>query len=138
MTKIIPYLTFNGNCREAMNFYRECVGGKLDLTTVGESPMAEQMPEAMKESILHARLRKDELVLLGSDMVSEKGLNRGNCLSIMLEFETEAKMRRCYDKLAEGGQHEYPIENTFWAGLFGSLTDRYGNHWLLHYGKDAQ
>lgn len=119
-----------------MRFYRECLGGELDLITVGESPMADQMPKEMKDSILHASLRKGDLALLGSDMVSEEGLNRGNGLSIMLDCKSEAEMRRFYDKLAEGGQPEYPIENTFWAGLFGSLTDRYGNHWLLNFDRN--
>ena len=121
MTKIIPYLTFSGNCREAMTFYQECLGGELDLITVGESPMADQMPTEMKDSILHANLRKGDLALLGSDMVSEEGLDRGNGLSIMLDCESEAEMRRYYDKLAEGGQREYPIENTFWAGALSAV-----------------
>ncbi len=138
MAKITSYLTFNGNCREAMTFYQECLGGELNLMTVGESPMADHMPKDMKDSILHANLRKGDLALLGSDMVSEEGLNRGNGLSIMLDCESEADMRHYYDKLAEGGQHEYPIESTFWAGLFGSLNDQYGNHWLLNYNKEAQ
>lgn len=54
MTQINSYLTFNGNCREAMTFYQECLGGELFMQTIGESPMAEQMPLPMKESILHA------------------------------------------------------------------------------------
>lgn len=92
----------------------------------------------MKDCILHANLRKGDLALLGSDMLSEEGLDRGNGLSILLDCEREAELRRFYDKLAEGGQREYPIESTFWAGLFGSLTDRYGNHWLLNHNKEAQ
>ena len=61
MTQINSYLTFNGNCREAMTFYQECLGGELFMQTIGESPMAEQMPLPMKESILHATLTKGAL-----------------------------------------------------------------------------
>ena len=71
MKQINSYLTFNGNCREAMNFYKECLGGKLNLQTIGESPMADKMPATMKHSILHSELRKGNVVLMGSDMVSE-------------------------------------------------------------------
>ena len=71
MTQINSYLTFNGNCREAMNFYKECLGGELVLQTIGDSPLSEKMPAKMKDSILHSTLTKDNLVLLGSDMVDE-------------------------------------------------------------------
>jgi PhnB protein len=133
--KITSYLTFSGNCREAMTFYRECLGGELDLMTIGESPMANQMPQEMKECILHASLRKGGLTLTGSDMVGEQGLNRGNTISLMLDCESEEEIRSRYHKLAAGGNPTHPLENTFWGALFGSLTDRYGNYWLLHFGQ---
>ncbi len=133
--KIISYLTFNGNCREAMTFYQESLGGALDLMTIGESPMAARMPQEMKDCILHASLQKDNLTLTGSDMVGEQGLNRGNAVSLMLNCESEAEIRSSYDKLAADGNANHPLENTFWGALFGSLTDKYGNHWLLHFGR---
>ena len=51
MTQINAYLTFNGNCREAMNFYKEVLDGDLALQTIGESPMADKMPQKMKDCI---------------------------------------------------------------------------------------
>src|SRR4051812_4844096 len=77
MKRINSYLTFNGNCRNAMSFYRDCLGGELVLQTIGESPLADQLPETMKRCILHSALTNEALVLLGSDMVSESGLVRG-------------------------------------------------------------
>ena len=136
MTKITSYLTFSGNCREAMHFYQECLDGELDLMTVGESPMADQMPKEMKNSILHATLQKGDLTLTGSDMVGGQGLSQGNGVSLMLDCESEAEIKGCYEKLATGGQPTHPIENTFWGALFGGLTDQYGNHWLLHFNKN--
>lgn len=136
MTQINSYLTFNGNCREAMNFYKECLGGELFLQTIGESPMSDKMPSKMKESILHSTLTKDALVLMGSDMVGEQGLIKGNAVSLVLNCSSEEEVKTCYDNLSNGGKATHPLENTFWGALFGGLTDKYGNHWLLNYNKE--
>ena len=129
------YLTFNGNCREAMEFYRNCLGGQLTLQTVGDSPLCNQIPAQMKESILHASLVKDQLVLMGTDMVGEEGLKRGNTVSLMLDCCSEEEIRTCYDKLADGGVTTHPLHTSFWGALFGNLVDRFGNQWLLHFDK---
>ena len=141
MTKLNSYLTFNGNCREAMNFYKYCLGGELSIQTIGESPLSGKMPAAMKESIVHAALIRDGVVIMASDMVCEKGLIRGNAVSLMLDCSNEEEIRTCYEKLAEGGQATHPLHISFWGALFGDLTDKYGNQWLLHFdsrlaGKD--
>ncbi len=134
-TQINSYLTFSGNCREAMTFYKDCLGGELSLQTIGESPIADKMPPQMKESILHADLTKEGLVLMASDMCDEKGLIKGNSVSLMLNCSSEEEIRTCYANLAKGGQATHPLENTFWGALFGSLTDKFGNHWLLNFDK---
>ncbi len=133
MTQIISYLTFNGNCREAMHFYRDCLGGELQLQTIGESPMADKMPPRMREGILHASLTKDGLSLMASDMVGEQGLVKGNSVSLMLNCSSEAEIKNCYASLARDGQVTHPLENTYWGALFGDLTDKFGHHWLLHF-----
>ena len=138
MTQINTYLTFNGNCREAMTFYRNCLGGELSLQTIGESPMASHLPPQMKDRILHSTLTNGTLIILASDMVGEKGLIKGNSVSLMLNCSSEAEIRGFYTKLSVGGQATHPLENTFWGALFGDLTDKFGNQWLLHYQKDVQ
>lgn len=138
MTNIYAYLTFNGNCREAMTFYKNCLGGKLVLQTIGESPVAEKLPAKMKKNILHSTLTKDGLVLMASDMVSEQGLVKGNAVSLMLHCASEKEIKTLYKKLSDGGKETHPLENTFWGALFGDLTDKYGNQWLLHYDKKSK
>lgn len=135
MSKINSYLTFNGNCREAMNFYKDCLGGELSIQTIGESPISDKMPEQMKQSILHSTLIKDQLILMGSDMVGDSGLIKGNAVSLMLDCDSEEEIQRIYSKLSEGGSAEHPLENSFFGAVFGDLTDKYGNHWLLHFAK---
>jgi len=135
---IYSYLTFNGNCRQAMTFYRRCLGGELVLQTVGESPVAEKMPARMKGLILQATLTNGDMVLIGSDMTPETGLIRGNAVALMLNADSEKELTKCFQKLAAGGEVTHPLQSTFWGALFGGLTDKFGNHWLLNYNQNRQ
>lgn len=135
MTQINTYLTFSGNCRQAMTFYKHILGGELNLQTIGESPMADKMPSAMKDFIMHSHLTNGDIVLMGSDMVSESGLVKGNAVSLLLNCSSEAEIRDWFEKLSTGGNVEHPLEDSFWGALFGDLTDKFGNHWLLHFDK---
>ena len=135
MLKVIPYLTFSGNCREALSFYKECLGGELMIQTVGESPMSKKLPAKMKNTILHASLSLGDFLIMASEMVDEKGLSRGNSVSLMLDCGSEEQLKHAYEKLSEGGEKTHPIELTFWGALFGDLRDKYGINWRLHYQK---
>ncbi len=138
MTQINSYLTFNGNCREAMIFYKECLGGELSFQTIGESPLPEKMSAKMKRYIVHATLKNDKLILMGSDMVCEKGLLKGNATSMMLNCSSEKEIKVSYKKLSAGGEQTHPLEETFWGAVFGGLIDKYGNNWLLNYTRNFE
>ncbi len=135
MKSIHAYLTFNGNCREAMKFYQQCLGGDLLLQTVGESPLSAKLPLKMKKCILHATLTNDSLLLMATDMVGDKRLLKGNTITLTLACSTASELRRCYYNLSQGGKQMHPIEKTHWGSWMGALTDKYGNRWLLHHSK---
>lgn len=137
MAQINSYLTFNGNCREAMTFYQDCLGGELVFQTIGESPLSSNMPEQMKNCILHSTLSKGALVLMASDMISEQGLIKGNSVSLSLNCSSEEEIKACYAKLSAGGRATHPLEESFWGALFGDLTDKFGTHWILNYTKKS-
>lgn len=119
-----------------MIFYRDCLGGELTLQTIGESPIAVKMPYNMGKSILHAVLAKDDLVIMATDMVEETGLVKGNAISMMLNCASEDEAKTFYHKLSTGGKAVRPLAETFWGAIFGDLTDRYGNNWLINYDKN--
>ncbi len=133
---INAYLSFDGNCRKAMCFYKKCLGGKLTFQTVGESPLAHKLSQKMKDCILHASLIREASMILGSDMPPETGLIKGNAVSLMLTCSSEEEIKHCFKMLSAGGHATHPLENTFYGSLFGELTDKYGNHWLLNLTKD--
>ena len=138
MTQINSYLTFNGNCSEAMTFYKNCLGGELSFQKIGESPLADKMPSKMKDCILHSTLTNGALVIMASDMVGEKGLIKGTAVSLMLNCSSEEETRDFYANLSAGGEQNHPLEVSFWGALFGDLTDKFGNQWLLHFDKTQQ
>ena len=130
--KINPYLTFNGSCREAMQFYRECLGGRLRLQTVGESPMASQWPAAMQQRILHSSLVKGDVTLLASDMGNARA--RGGLISLALACRNEREIQLYFSRLSQGGKVTHPLHQ-FFDGTIGALTDRFGTNWVLKSAK---
>ncbi len=116
--QVNPYLTFNGNCREAMNFYKECLGGELSFIVAGESPVADQMPPSMKDLILHSSLKTDELELMATDMQPET-LREGNAVHMCLVCNTEEETRGLFEKLSAGGKVNQPLHAMFF-GLIGT------------------
>jgi PhnB protein len=138
MTSINAYLTFNGNCREAMNFYRESLGGELNLQTVEDSPMAGQLPANMKKNIMHSSLAGEGFTIMGSDMCGPEGVVKGNNVSLILNCTSEEEIRNRFQVLSSGGKVKHPLEDTFWGALFGDLTDRYGIQWLLNFDKSQK
>jgi len=135
MTQINAYLGFNGNCREAMTFYKECLGGELTLQTVAGTPMAEHMPAEAGQTILHSCLTRGGLVLMATDMGRGERIN-GNAVSLMLQCDSEEEIQKLFSSLSAGGQVTDPLATQFWGATFGGLTDKFGMNWMLNYEKD--
>jgi PhnB protein len=135
MTQINAYLNFNGNCRDAMTFYQACLGGELSLQTVGESPVAGNMPAEAKDRIMHASLTKGELVLMGSDMMGA-ALKPGNQITLSINCSSEEEINTFFANLAEGGQIQDPVADMFWGAKFGALIDKFGISWIVNYDKN--
>jgi PhnB protein len=132
MLKLNVYLNFNGNCREAMTYYQQCLGGDLEFLPLGGSPMEDKMPDQSKDSILHSSLTTPGFVIMGSDMGCG-GLVQGTSMAMCLDCVSEEQIRTLFDELSAGGNAKHPLEKSFWGALYGNLTDRYGTPWILNY-----
>lgn len=137
MTTINPYLTFNGNCEEAFNFYKAAFGG--DFQHIGRFKDMPENPdypisESDKEKVMHVSLPiSKECVLMGSD-TSEAfggGTVEGTNFSISVNCETVEETERMFKSLSEGGTIKMPLEKTFWESYFGMFTDKFGIHWMV-------
>jgi PhnB protein len=137
MTQISAYIHFNGKCREAMTFYRDCIGGDLDFQTIGESPIAAQCPAGMQGQILHSLLTKGPLLLMGSDMAPE-GSVQGNNIALSLNCTSELEIEECFATLSEGGTVYSPLKKEFWGATFGVFADKFGVRWMLNYDERLQ
>jgi PhnB protein len=136
MKEITPYLTFNGNCRDAMTFYQSCIGGELYTMTFAEAD-AKTPPEA-KDRLIHARLKNGDTVLLASDNMPEMGYTQGNDVSLCVACETDAEVDSVFAKLSVGGKTTMAPCDAFWKSRFAMLTDRYGINWMLNHERTAE
>jgi PhnB protein len=133
MARLNPYLQFDGNCREAMNFYRECLGGELSIQTFGEAPM-EGTPDEMRDRVIHSELVGGGMVLMGSDMMGDQAPSQGGPVTLCLNSEDREEITGYYAKLADGASVSQPLMEAFF-GLYGALTDRYGVNWMFQAGS---
>ncbi len=132
MPAINPYLTFNGNCAEAMRFYERTLGGKLQIMTNGESPIADKLPPGNADRIMHARLDFDGGVLMASDDMPSNSYKGMHGFAVSVIYPTAAEARRVFEALAKGGKVFMPLDKAFWAEAFGMLVDRFGTPWLIN------
>lgn len=133
MPQPIPYLAFDGNCAEAMRFYAKVLGGKLDLLTFGQSPMAEHTPKDALNRIMHARLALDgNGFLYGGDCPPGMSYQGIHGVSITLNFDAISQVERVFNALADGGKVTMPLGPTFWAKRFGMVTDKFGCPWIVN------
>ena len=129
-----PYLFFNGNCEQAVEFYRKALGAKIEMMMrFKESPEpapAGMVPPGFENKIMHSSFTIGETTLMASDGCSTENANfQGFSLSISVPNEAEAD--RVFAALAEGGKVGMPLAKTFWSPRFGMLEDRYGVGWMV-------
>lgn len=129
--KIVTYLNFDSNCKEAFEFYAEVLGGTLTMQVVSESPAAEHMAPKFQNAVMHACLEVGDAVLMGSDTMNAE-FKKPQGFSVSLHCETPEQADRVFAALAQGAQVTMPLEQTFWALRFGMLEDRFGIPWMIN------
>ena len=135
MPTICAYLYFDGDCRDAMRFYAEGLGGELQLMEVGSSPMATNFPASEASKIMHAELRSGSFKLMASDMLGPYKLSKGNGIALMLECGSEDEIRGIFEALSKGGKIAQALAPQFWGAIHGSFTDKFGVEWMLNWEK---
>lgn len=133
--QLIAYLGFDGQAREAFEFYRSALGGEIVFaSTFGESPMAAQMPPETHNRLMHIHLQIGNAALMGADGgegCGDRGTGGGTTtVNIMVDTADEAE--RIWAKLSQGAEIRMPMEKTFWAERFGMLVDRFGKPWMIN------
>lgn len=130
-TKLNPYLGFQDNARQAMEFYQTVFGGKLMMSTFKEFNASQDPSQDNK--IMHAMLEADNgMTLMASDTPCCMEYKAGTNYSISLSGENEAELKGYFEKLSAGGNVTMPLEKAMWGDTFGMLTDKFGVSWLVN------
>jgi PhnB protein len=132
-SRLNPYISFAGNARQAMEFYKRVFGGTLTLNTYGEFG-AQESPDADK--IMHGMLETDGgFTLMGADTPPGTEHNPGNNITISLSGEDGDELRGYWAKLSDGGTVSVPLEQQMWGDEFGQCVDQFGIDWMVNIGQ---
>jgi len=146
--RLNPYLSFDGNCRQAFEFYAGVLGGRMMAMLSYADMPADARPAqpaegcgapdmtAMKDKIMHACMEIDGVLLMGGD--APKGMyQKPSGTNVTLNIDDPAEAERIYAALSKGGSITMPLGETFWARRFGMFTDRFGTPWMINCASEA-
>ncbi|MCB9949201.1 MAG: VOC family protein [Rhodospirillaceae bacterium] len=130
--RIHPYLAFEGRCEDAFRFYQDVLGGTIEvMLSYQGSPMAEHVPPDWGGKIMHACLKLEDQMLMGSDVPPE-AQEKPQGFHLSLQIADVPAAERVFHALSQGGTVRMPLQETFWALRFGMLVDRFGIPWMVN------
>ena len=128
-SQLNPYLTFDGNARQAMEFYQSVLGGELKISTFGEFGNPDP---AVKDLVMHANLDTPRgYRLMASDTAPGMTLNPGNNVTVSLSGDPGEGLEEVWEKLSDGGEVQVPFEKQMWGDTFGQCRDKFGIQWMV-------
>ena len=133
---VIAYIIFNGNCREAVEYYAESFGTeKPQIMTFGSMPPDPEfrIPEEAKNLVLHAKVNISDSYVMFSDAFPGMPFASGNNISLAVVSKNIDEVKSFFNKLKEGGTVSMELQKTFWSECYGSLTDKFGIEWQFSY-----
>lgn len=130
MKGLTPYLNFDGNTREAMTFYADCLGAKLDIQTFKDVGMSD--PPESADRVIHARVSKGSTVLMASDPPVGMAVTQGDNVWINIDCEDVDEIERLFKAFGDGAKVIMELQDTFWGARFGMLRDKFGIGWMFN------
>jgi PhnB protein len=128
--EVNPYITFNGNCREAIEFYKNALEATVLFSqTFGESPMSSMGPA---DKIVHCSMQIGDSTVMMSDDPRPDAPSGGGNISLAIGLNDPERAKLFFGNLAEGGLIIMPLQKTYWAEAFGMVTDRFGIKWMVN------
>ncbi len=131
---IQPYLFFNGRCEEALDFYKERLGARVDmLMRFKENPDKDAMEHVKinPDSVMHASMHIGDAMIMCSDGMASDGKTNFQGFSLALNVANEAEADKAFAALAKDGQIQMPIGKTFFSPRFGCVADKFGVSWMV-------
>ncbi|MFE0186654.1 VOC family protein [Streptomyces sp. NPDC058989] len=135
-SRLNPYISFDGDARQAMEFYKKVFGGTLAMNTFGD--FGGQEAGAAADKIMHSMLETDSgFTLMCADTPPGMEYKPGNNISVSLSGDDVGELRGYWDKLSADGTVAVPLEKQMWGDVFGMCTDRFGITWLVNISEPA-
>jgi len=134
--RISPYISFNGNCEEAVLFYEKAFNVKAEIMRYKDAPKENdyQVQEGTENLIMHAQFELNGEMIMFADMPPEYPVKTGNNIAIMAEFDNTEIAKSAFDALKENSTVTMELQETFWSKCFGSLIDKFGIYWNISIG----
>jgi PhnB protein len=133
--KVQPYLSFEGRCDEAIEFYKKAIGAKVEmLMRFKEAPDQSMISPGSGDKVMHAALRAGDAMILMSDGRCTGGTNFHG-IALALSVPSDADAERIFGALSEGGKVNMPLQKTFFSSRFGMLADKFGVGWMVLVGQ---
>lgn len=130
MLGVSPYIAFKGNCRQAIEFYKDALDAEvLFLQTVGESPMSDR---GAAENIMHCTVKIGDSTIMACDDPKPQAATGDGNISLAIGLNDPLRAQQIFGNLAKGGSVILPLEKTFWAEAFGMVTDKFGIKWMVN------
>lgn len=130
MLSFNPYITFDGNCEEALRFYEDCFDGKIVFIQYYDEAAAFGT-EAFRSKVMHSEFQAGPVHFMACDKTNNQHLNSGTNMSLYISFEEEFTQKNVFERLAAGGKIHLGLEKTIYGSTVGVLTDQFGIHWML-------
>jgi PhnB protein len=132
--RLVPYLQFNGNCEEALKFYKKAFNGEiLAIQRFGDSPM--DSPAALKKKVMHSSFKFGDNIIMASDTMPKGKFKIGDNISLSVDIKDTKTINAVFKKMAAGGKITMPLQDTFWGARFGMLVDKFGISWMFNCDK---
>jgi PhnB protein len=136
MKSLNVYITFNGKCEEALNFYKYALDGEIPvMKKFGDGPT--EFTSDVRDKIMHAEFKANQVVFLASDGMPGQPINNGNNIALSINFDNKDEQTKAYELLKEGGQIMMELQETFWGARFGMVIDKYGIQWMFNHELPA-
>ncbi|TCS96874.1 VOC family protein [Hazenella coriacea] len=129
------YINFNGNCREAVEYYAQVFETEPQIMTFNDAPPNPEftLPEEVKDFVMHARLNIRGSNIMFSDVLPDMPFVAGNNISLSISSEDMDEIQSLFHKLKEDGTVIMDLQETFWSKCYGNLTDKFGIGWQLNH-----
>jgi PhnB protein len=129
--KIQSYLSFKGQCQEALNYYQSLFGGEIINKQTYEDQKID-IPENYRNKLQHAELKGSGFHIMGYDASPDTPITDGTNIQMSIDMEDDKKAKALFEKLSQTGKIHTNFQKTSWGAYYGRVSDQYGIHWMIN------